>query len=69
MDICTLPAQVGDCRASVPAWYYNSVDGTCKEFTYGGCGGNDNNFNTQQLCEKACKKKTGQLPSCDLPDF
>ena len=29
----------------------------CEEFTYSGCGGNDNQFPTKQECEQACGKK------------
>ena len=39
---CTAPLVTGNCRAAFRRW--GSRDGQCKEFIYGGCGGNSNNF-------------------------
>jgi len=52
---CQLPPETGLCRAAIPQWHYNNSAGQCTPFTYGGCGGNDNRFNTKALCENACK--------------
>jgi hypothetical protein len=53
-DICDLPADPGPCRALIPRWYFNSNSGECEEFNYGGCQGNDNNFESLRACEAAC---------------
>ncbi|UJR36199.1 hypothetical protein I4U23_028932 [Adineta vaga] len=53
---CQLPKETGPCRAAHPRFYYNSATKTCDTFTYGGCGGNKNNFNTKNGCEKTCIK-------------
>ena len=53
---CTLPKEAGNCLAYIPAWYYDHDTGTCKEFVYGGCGGNDNRFTTKDVCEASCSK-------------
>ncbi|XP_018932824.1 kunitz-type protease inhibitor 2 isoform X2 [Cyprinus carpio] len=57
-DHCRLPSVVGICRAAFPRFYYDVTDQTCKQFIYGGCGGNDNNFNSQEECEASCSGVT-----------
>ena len=63
IDICSLPSDTGPCRASLTKYYHNSETGICEQFTYGGCGGNDNNFNTLASCQEECvgKKNQGQM--------
>ncbi|KAG6445179.1 hemolymph trypsin inhibitor B-like isoform X1 [Manduca sexta] len=56
-DICSLPPEVGPCRAGFRKFAYYSELNKCKLFTYGGCQGNENNFETLQACEQACVKK------------
>jgi len=58
MDICTLPADAGPCEAVVPRFYFNSSTGQCEPFSYGGCEGNANNFETMEACEAACGTST-----------
>ncbi|XP_047994780.1 papilin-like isoform X4 [Leguminivora glycinivorella] len=53
-DVCSLPAEVGLCRAAIPRFYFNAASRRCEPFTYGGCGGNHNNFETIQECEQRC---------------
>ena len=53
-DVCRLPADVGRCKAAFPRYYFDGLSGTCKEFAYGGCGGNANNFQTKWKCENRC---------------
>ena len=55
VDLCSLPVVVGHCRAAFPRWFYNSTSQRCESFTYGGCGGNANRFETRELCESACQ--------------
>jgi len=45
------------CLAYFVRFYYDKTSKSCKEFVYGGCFGNANNFETKEECEKACKKK------------
>ena len=41
-------------RASIQRFYYDNETRQCQSFTYGGCQGNTNNFETVEACEEAC---------------
>jgi hypothetical protein len=41
---------------SLAKWYFDSKTGICKEFFFGGCDGNENNFKTETECNRKCKK-------------
>jgi len=38
----------------MPRYFYNSTSEQCENFIYGGCLGNDNNFETQESCAEEC---------------
>ena len=42
------------CLAYIPRWRYVSSIGQCENFIFGGCGGNANNFETFEACERKC---------------
>ncbi|RVE55288.1 hypothetical protein evm_000186 [Chilo suppressalis] len=50
---CLQPVDPGPCKVYTPRFAY-SRDGGCQRFIYGGCKGNDNNFETYEECERAC---------------
>ena len=39
-------------------WFYNAETNRCETFVYGGCAGNENNFETHAVCRKQCVKTT-----------
>ncbi|XP_015589222.1 papilin isoform X3 [Cephus cinctus] len=63
-EYCFLPDDHGPCAENTTKWFYDSRDGTCKIFMYGGCQSNGNNFNTREECDYRCG--TVQDP-CTLP--
>ncbi len=54
---CSLPAESGPCRASIPAFYYDQDSASCRQFTYGGCGGNANKFASVRDCLQMCSPR------------
>jgi len=52
---CKLKAEVGRCRGSHPRYFYNTETKMCELFKFGGCKGNNNNFENKEECEKLCK--------------
>uniref|UniRef100_A0A8C6Y2X0 Uncharacterized protein n=1 Tax=Naja naja TaxID=35670 RepID=A0A8C6Y2X0_NAJNA len=67
-EFCYLPADPGPCRAKKTRFYYNSDSKQCEKFTYGGCHGNANNFETKDKCHYTCVEKPGVCPKPD-PDI
>jgi len=59
-DVCSLPKLTGPCRALFHKFYFNKVTKSCELFVYGGCGGNGNNFESEEECSDQCQ---GQAPS------
>ena len=52
---CLQPQKTGRCFAAFPKFYFDSAEKTCKEFIYGGCDANENNFETIEECKNACE--------------
>ena len=54
-EFCNMTPEVGRCRGAMRRFYYNSVNDECVTFIYGGCGGNENNFESEDECKSTCK--------------
>ncbi|XP_062267319.1 kunitz-type protease inhibitor 1-like [Platichthys flesus] len=57
---CAEPPHTGPCRADLTRWYYDPLDRKCHRFTYGGCQGNENNFEEEKKCGDVCDGVTEQ---------
>ncbi|KAF7650246.1 hypothetical protein LDENG_00128400 [Lucifuga dentata] len=51
---CGLPSLQGPCKAYELRWAFSSILRQCQAFIYGGCEGNDNNFESKEACEETC---------------
>ncbi|XP_060754626.1 amyloid beta (A4) precursor protein a isoform X1 [Neoarius graeffei] len=59
-EVCWANAETGPCRAMFSRWYFVKEEGRCAPFIYGGCGGNRNNFESEEYCLSVCG---GVLPT------
>jgi len=56
--ICELPLDAGSCFGNRRRYYFNKDSNRCLSFTFKGCGGNDNNFQTGYECLRTCGGST-----------
>jgi hypothetical protein len=56
-DVCTLNRAAGPCADAVEQWYFSPTHADCLPFTYGGCGGNGNRFDTKDECMAHCARR------------
>uniref|UniRef100_A0A1I7RSZ6 Kunitz/Bovine pancreatic trypsin inhibitor domain protein n=1 Tax=Bursaphelenchus xylophilus TaxID=6326 RepID=A0A1I7RSZ6_BURXY len=70
-DLCEHPVDVGECSGVFARFAYNQLTNDCQQFTYGGCGGNGNNFPNKAECLSACAKAPviNQRPHCPVLDL
>ena len=66
LDICSQKKDAGICPGNVPRFYFDKQLGRCGLFSYGGCGGNSNNFETQDQCVAHCGGPSGGIFSFAL---
>nr|ADD24072.1 Kunitz/BPTI-like toxin [Lepeophtheirus salmonis] len=57
LSACQLPKDVGDCDKNLTQYFFNSDSEECEEFTFGGCNGNENKFDSIAECNEACKQE------------
>uniref|UniRef100_A0A8K9X900 Amyloid-beta A4 protein n=1 Tax=Oncorhynchus mykiss TaxID=8022 RepID=A0A8K9X900_ONCMY len=60
-EVCWARAESGPCHAILERWYFVPEKGTCAPFLFGGCGGNRNNFDSEEYCLSVCS--TSVLPT------
>ncbi|XP_035289109.1 amyloid-like protein 2 isoform X2 [Anguilla anguilla] len=60
--VCSLEAETGPCRASMPRWHFDGRQGRCVRFVYGGCAGNRNNFDSEEYCMAVCRRLIPPTP-------
>ncbi|XP_075556605.1 thrombin inhibitor hemalin-like [Dermacentor variabilis] len=51
---CRQAPDRGFCRAQQLMWWFNVESGRCEQFYYGGCGGNENKYETKEQCQENC---------------
>ena len=64
------PGLIG-CYGQKEQWYFNATEGKCAKFKFTGCGGNKNNFDTEDECLEVChpngpNKRFNSLKSLSL---
>jgi len=71
---CSLPPARGPCKGNFIRWFSSPDDSSCKQFTWGGCEGNANNFATKAKCLSRCgrdkpvvKNNSRAKELCSLP--
>ncbi|XP_032898586.1 tissue factor pathway inhibitor 2 isoform X2 [Amblyraja radiata] len=67
--VCLLPMDTGPCKALLHRYYFNRLIQKCQMFPYGGCKGNENNFESQKECRSRCGRfiPTEISSKCTLP--
>ena len=58
---------MGPCRGNFSRWSYDKDTMSCREFGWGGCHGNDNNFLTERECHLRCKDSGRSRGKCSYP--
>lgn len=59
-SFCILEPTPGICKTSNQQWFYNATERSCARFLYTGCGGNMNNFDSEEECLTACQPQQPQ---------
>uniref|UniRef100_A0A672GL28 BPTI/Kunitz inhibitor domain-containing protein n=1 Tax=Salarias fasciatus TaxID=181472 RepID=A0A672GL28_SALFA len=64
-DACFLPQDQGDCQTYTMMWFFDTEQNECARFWYGGCGGNQNRFKTQEECQRPTRPHASFLKTED----
>lgn len=60
LEECLLPRTPGNCTERQRRWFFDPSENRCAPFYYTGCGGNKNNFESRDICEKFCPPARGK---------
>uniref|UniRef100_A0A8B9LME0 Amyloid-beta A4 protein n=1 Tax=Astyanax mexicanus TaxID=7994 RepID=A0A8B9LME0_ASTMX len=66
--VCWAPPRRGPCRATLSRWYFVAETGRCAPFSFGGCGGNRNNFESEEYCMAVCSSSVLPTMAPSPPD-
>jgi hypothetical protein len=64
--LCSLPPDGGSCDALFWRYHYDPATDRCLLFQYGGCDGNENNFESASACEAACEPGEPAPAACQV---
>ncbi|XP_059351176.1 papilin-like [Daphnia carinata] len=53
-SVCLQQMNAGSCFAAIPSFYYDTRRKQCMPFSYGGCGGSENRFESELDCIQLC---------------
>lgn len=59
---CFEDSEPGPCRGRFNRHYFNIQSNKCESFTYGGCGGNGNNYQSLRICQNNCGEPAEPKP-------
>ncbi|XP_021918069.1 spondin-1-like isoform X3 [Zootermopsis nevadensis] len=60
-EICQMAKDEGLCTGNNSRWYFDSQAEACLQFSYSGCRGNRNRFESQEECERICQQYKEEL--------
>ena len=63
--VCRKPTVMGPCRGRFVRWTFSTLLNKCTMFVYGGCRGNENQYESQEECESMC----GHLSKCPRANY
>lgn len=66
-EACNAYPDSGNCEAYFERWYHDATTGLCRHFIYGGCGGNVNNYESFEACQRACPGGSPNFDACTQP--
>jgi len=65
-NVCELSPKSGPCKESLTRYFFNVDSQECERFTYGGCGGNGNNFLSMRDCKEGCDRSSSSESDLEL---